>query len=77
MVRDKDAAALVAAMVSMARVLRLRVVAEGVEDAGQQELLQEMGCDELQGFMFYEAMAASEAELLLAQRARRKSARRR
>jgi diguanylate cyclase (GGDEF)-like protein len=77
MARDKDAAALVAAMVSMARVLRLRVVAEGVEDASQQELLQEMGCDELQGFMFYEAMAASEAELLLAPRARKKPSRKR
>ena len=77
MVRDEDAAALVAAMISMARVLRLRVVAEGVEEAAQQELLQEMGCDELQGFLFYEAMAAPQASLLLAQRASRKSARKR
>lgn len=77
MLRDGDAAALVAAMVSMARVLRLRVVAEGVEEPGQQELLQEMGCDELQGFLFYEAMAAPQAGRLLANRARKKSARKR
>jgi diguanylate cyclase (GGDEF)-like protein len=68
MAEDPDAAALVAAMISMARVLRLRVVAEGVEEEGQHELLQEMGCDELQGFLFFEALAASEAALLLARR---------
>ena len=61
MARDSDAAAVVAAMISMARVLRLRVVAEGVEEEGQQELLQEMGCDELQGFLFFEAVDACEA----------------
>ena len=54
MAHDDDAAALVAGMISMARVLRLRVVAEGVEEEEQQELLQEMGCDELQGFLFFE-----------------------
>ncbi len=72
---DNDAAALVAAMISMARVLRLRVVAEGVEEAAQWDLLQEMGCDELQGFLFFEAVAPTEAGLLLKQRARAKRAR--
>jgi diguanylate cyclase (GGDEF)-like protein len=77
MAQDEDAAALVAAMVSMARVLRLRVVAEGVEEESQQELLQEMGCDELQGFLFGQATAAPEAGRLLAQRPRPKRRRQR
>ena len=72
MAQDEDAAALVAAMVSMARVLRLRVVAEGVEEESQRELLQEMGCDELQGFLFGQATAATEAGRLLARRPRPK-----
>ncbi len=72
MAQEEDAAALVAAMVSMARVLRLRVVAEGVEEESQRELLQEMGCDELQGFLFGQATAASEAGQLLARRPRPK-----
>jgi diguanylate cyclase (GGDEF)-like protein len=74
---DRDAVALVAALVSMARVLRLRVVAEGVEEEAQQELLQEMGCDELQGFLFFEALPAAQAGALLARRARGKPLRRR
>jgi EAL domain-containing protein (putative c-di-GMP-specific phosphodiesterase class I) len=65
MANDEDATALVAAMVSMARVLRLRVVVEGVEEAVQQELLQEMDCDELQGFLFGEAVSVDQATRLL------------
>jgi EAL domain-containing protein (putative c-di-GMP-specific phosphodiesterase class I) len=61
----------------MARVLRLRVVAEGVEEEAQQELLEEMGCDELQGFLFFEAMDAAEAGRLLTRRGRPKARRRR
>jgi len=77
MAHDDDAAALVAGMISMARVLRLRVVAEGVEEEEQQELLQEMGCDELQGFLFFDAVTAPEAGRLLTRRARTKMKRRR
>ena len=49
----------------MARVLRLRVVVEGVEEELQRELLEEMGCDELQGFLFSEPVAADQASRLL------------
>jgi diguanylate cyclase (GGDEF)-like protein len=72
---DRDSVALVAALISMARVLRLRVVAEGVEDEAQQELLREMGCDELQGFLFFGAMPAAEAGALLTRRTRGRSGR--
>ena len=65
MANDEDATALVAAMVSMARVLRLRVVVEGVEEPVQQELLQEIGCDELQGFLFGEAVTVDQATRML------------
>jgi diguanylate cyclase (GGDEF)-like protein/PAS domain S-box-containing protein len=50
MVDNPDAAALVAAIVAMAHALRLEVVAEGVEDGRQLELLREYGCDLVQGF---------------------------
>ena len=48
---DPDDAALLGAIVSMARVLRLRVAVEGVETKRQLELLQELGCDEVQGYL--------------------------
>jgi diguanylate cyclase (GGDEF)-like protein len=46
---DADDAALLGAIVSMAKVMRLRVVAEGVETEGQLSVLRELGCDEIQG----------------------------
>jgi EAL domain-containing protein (putative c-di-GMP-specific phosphodiesterase class I) len=50
--RDRNDAGLVRAVLSMASVLGLDVVAEGVETAGQQLLLQEWGCDCMQGYLF-------------------------
>ncbi|MFL6719844.1 MAG: EAL domain-containing protein, partial [Burkholderiaceae bacterium] len=42
----------VAAVVSMARALALRVVAEGVETPEQLALLKSLGCDEYQGYYY-------------------------
>jgi diguanylate cyclase (GGDEF)-like protein len=58
---------LVASIVAMAKVLGLSVIAEGVETEEQAELLAEMGCDELQGFLFGEPMASGIAGRCLAE----------
>jgi diguanylate cyclase (GGDEF)-like protein len=42
---------LVQAIISMARALGLAVVAEGVETQRQLDLLRDLGCDEVQGFL--------------------------
>jgi diguanylate cyclase (GGDEF)-like protein/PAS domain S-box-containing protein len=42
---------IVQAMISMAKALNMLVVAEGVESEEQLEVLKEMGCDYLQGFL--------------------------
>ncbi len=47
-----SALALTRSIVALARALRLRVVAEGVETQRQAALLIELGCDELQGFLY-------------------------
>jgi len=39
-------------IISMAKTLNLRLVAEGVETLQQCEILKKMGCDELQGYLF-------------------------
>jgi diguanylate cyclase (GGDEF)-like protein len=58
MVHDADARAIVEAILTMARTLGLRVVAEGVETTKQRDLLVQMGCDELQGYLFAKPMSA-------------------
>lgn len=60
-------AGIAAAMVSMAHSLDLAVVAEGVEEEGQSDLLREWGCDELQGFLFSPAVRAEEFRQILEQ----------
>jgi len=46
-----DDAAIVTAIIQMARSLQLKTVAEGVETQGQIALLKELGCDVIQGFV--------------------------
>ena len=45
-------AAIVSATIALAHNLRLRVVAEGVEEQVQAEILRSQGCDEAQGYWF-------------------------
>jgi diguanylate cyclase (GGDEF)-like protein/PAS domain S-box-containing protein len=59
--REEDAA-LVAAIVSMAKALRLQVVAEGVEQEAQRERLRRFGCDEMQGFLLSQPLPAERVE---------------
>jgi len=58
MVSDDNARAIVQAVLTMARTLGLRVVAEGVETPAQRDLLVQMGCEELQGYVFAKPMSA-------------------
>jgi EAL domain-containing protein (putative c-di-GMP-specific phosphodiesterase class I) len=61
---SEDARSIAKSIVNMAIALNFRVVAEGVETVGQRDLLVEMGCDELQGFLFSMPVPADEIERL-------------
>lgn len=67
---DHKSVEIVRATLGLARSLDLLVVAEGVEDAGQLEALQALGCDAAQGFFFARPMEAGEVRTWLAARAR-------
>ncbi len=61
-----DASPLAAAIIALARALKLRVVAEGVESASQLEFLRHQNCDSAQGLMLGESLPADKMQLLLA-----------
>jgi diguanylate cyclase (GGDEF)-like protein len=62
---DTGDRAIAAAILSMARVLEVEVVAEGVETFAQFRFLQEHQCGQCQGFLLSRALPAGEARLLL------------
>jgi EAL domain-containing protein (putative c-di-GMP-specific phosphodiesterase class I) len=55
-----DDAAIVTAVISMARSLKLRVVAEGVETQAEIDFLQAHQCDEAQGYYFSGPVSAQQ-----------------
>jgi predicted signal transduction protein with EAL and GGDEF domain len=65
-------AALVEAIVSLARANGLRLTAEGVETAEQHAFLRRVGCQEVQGFLFARPLPAHEITALLASRETRR-----
>jgi diguanylate cyclase (GGDEF)-like protein/PAS domain S-box-containing protein len=67
---NPDAALIVRAVISMARNLGLKVVAEGVETASQLAFLAASGCDEIQGFLFARPADANACTRLLRERRR-------
>jgi len=65
-VRDIDTStenqAIVRAIISLARDLKMRITAEGVENEQQAAILAGLGCTEVQGFLYSRPMPASELE---------------
>ena len=55
---DPDDATIAAAIISMGNSLRLKVIAEGVENPEQLEALRSMGCHQAQGFLLGPPMPA-------------------
>ena len=50
--QDKQASALVTAVVEMGKALGLEVIAEGIETPEEAEVLLRLGCDTMQGYLF-------------------------
>lgn len=65
MLVQPDCAAIVKSVISLARDLRIGVVAEGVETADQLDYLRQIGCDEVQGYLISRPVAADAVMALL------------
>jgi diguanylate cyclase (GGDEF)-like protein/PAS domain S-box-containing protein len=65
---DTRQVALVEGIVSLADTLGIQVIAEGIEDPAQRDLLAGMGCRFGQGFLFARPMTVQQSEFLLRQR---------
>jgi len=62
---NPDDAAITTAIISMAKSLNLKVIAEGVEDEAQMSFLRAMQCDEIQGYYFSRPLTPEDAAVKL------------
>ncbi|HEY4382341.1 MAG TPA: EAL domain-containing protein [Acidobacteriaceae bacterium] len=60
-------AAIISAILSLAKSMHLKVIAEGVENEGQMAFLRGQACDQIQGHYFSEPLSASDVAILLRQ----------
>jgi len=59
---DRD---VVKSVITFAKNIGLKTIAEGVEDETQLEILRELGCDEIQGYFWGKPMNAKDFEELI------------
>lgn len=65
MTSDAQSMTLVSTIISLARALGLKVIAEGVETDEQAKMLRLLRCDELQGYLYSKPLKATEVEAFL------------
>ncbi|MEO5574269.1 MAG: bifunctional diguanylate cyclase/phosphodiesterase, partial [Gammaproteobacteria bacterium] len=64
---DPSVAAITSAVIDLAHKLGIKAIAEGVEDAQQLAVIQQQGCDAIQGYYFSTPLTVEEFQQLLRQ----------
>ncbi len=60
--KDDGSRAMMLSSIAMARALKMRVTAEGIETQEQADMVRIAGADQLQGWLYYRAMPAAEVD---------------
>jgi diguanylate cyclase (GGDEF)-like protein len=60
--KSEGGAVIINAIITMARALGMRVIAEGVESLEQLQMLRSLGCDEIQGYLVSKATPPEEIQ---------------
>lgn len=63
-----ESQAIVSSIIAVARTYGLRTVAEGVESVEQLKILDSLGCEQSQGYLYSPAVSAKQIELIVAGR---------
>ncbi len=63
--KNSNGAKITTAIISLAHNLKLNIVAEGVEDQYQLKYLSALGCQQIQGFFFSQAVSETEFEKII------------
>jgi EAL domain-containing protein (putative c-di-GMP-specific phosphodiesterase class I) len=64
--QSEEDLAFVRLIIELARMRELQVIAEGIEDAEQLNILRSLGCDHCQGYYFAKPLDADDPDLLAA-----------
>ncbi|MER2057876.1 MAG: EAL domain-containing protein [Niallia sp.] len=67
--KQTESIALIQSIISLAKALHMSVIAEGVETREQLNLLKELHCQEIQGYLFSPPISSEKLELLLSKNA--------
>ena len=59
---DEGSRAMMLSSISVARALKMGVTAEGVETEAQADLARTAGCDQMQGWLYFRPMPATDIE---------------
>lgn len=62
---ESEQAAIVTAVSTLSHRLNMRVIAEGVESESELQIISDLGCDEVQGFLVCKPLNATDMELWL------------
>ncbi|MFC3033580.1 putative bifunctional diguanylate cyclase/phosphodiesterase [Pseudoalteromonas fenneropenaei] len=64
---ETDSGAIASLVIALGKSLGLKTIAEGVETEAQAAILKQLGCDEVQGFLYAKPMKADELLIFLQQ----------